>query len=164
MYIDTNLEFSDAQALTATAISANVYDTLSVAAGAGSTGITGAGTTMANLTDLGQATDLYLVVIATSAAAGGDSAKTLTISLESDSTANLATSATVHFSTGAITGAAITAGARLATVKLPHGLYERYLGLRYTVSASFTAFNVDAFLTTDGAGVYRPYGTNFVVV
>jgi hypothetical protein len=163
MYIDTNLEFSDAQAITATAISEDVYDTLSIAAGAGSTGISGNGSGNI-LTDLGQATDLYLVVIANTAAAGGDSAKTLTITLESDSTANLATSATVHFSTGAILGSAITAGARLATVKLPHGQYERYLGLRFTVSAGFTAFNVDAFLTTDGSGVYRPYATNFVVV
>jgi hypothetical protein len=160
MYIDTNLEFSDAQSLTATAISANVYDTLSTTNGAGSVGINGGNVT----TDLGQAADLYLVVIATAAAAGGDSAKTLTITLESDSTANLATSATVHFSTGAITGANITAGARLATVCLPHGVYERYLGLRYTVSANFTAFTVDAFLTTDPAGAYRPYATNFVVV
>jgi hypothetical protein len=162
MYIDTNLEFADAQAITATAISEDVYDTLSIAAGGGSTGITGNGSGNI-LTDLGQATDLYLVVIANTAAAGGDAAKTLTITLESDSVANLATP-TVHFSTGAILGSAITAGARLATVKLPHGQYERYLGLRFTVSAGFTAFNVDAFLTTDGSGVYRPYATNFVVV
>jgi hypothetical protein len=160
MYIDRNLEFSDAQAITATALSTNVYDTLGIAAGAGSVGINGGNVT----TDLGQAADIYLVLIATSAAAGGDSAKTLTVTLESDSTDNLATSATVHFSTGAITGANITAGARLATLKLPHGLYERYLGLRYTVSASFTAFTVDAFLTTDPAGVYRAYKTNFTVV
>jgi hypothetical protein len=160
MYIDKNLEFSDAQSITATAISTNVYDTLAIAAGAGSVGINGGNVT----TDLGQAADIYLVLIATSAAAGGDSAKTLTVTLESDSTANLATSATVHFSTGAITGANITAGARLATLKLPHGLYERYLGVRYTVSASFTAFTVDAFLTTDPAGVYRAYKTNFTVV
>ena len=161
MYIDTNLEFSDAQSLTATAISTNVYDTLSIAAGAGSVGINGGNVT----TDLGQAADcMYLVVIANTAAAGGDAAKTLTIPLESDSTANLATSATVHFSTGAILGSAITAGARLATIRLPHGLYERYMGLRYTVSAGFTAFNIDAFLTTDSAGVYRAYATNFTVI
>ena len=159
-YIDTNLEFSDAQALTATAISEDVYDTQSIAAGAGSVGIAGGDLTY----DLGQAADLYLVVTATTAAAGGDAAKTLTITLESDSAANLATSATVHFSTGAILGSAITAGARLATVRIPHGLYERYLGLRYTVSAGFTSFTVDAYLTTDGTGVYRPYKTNFVVV
>lgn len=161
MYLDKNLEFSDGQSITATAISTDVYDLLSTAAGGGSVGINGGNVTV----DLGQsAPDLYLVVIATTAAAGGDSAKTLTITLESDSTANLATSATVHFSSGAIAGSAITAGARLVTMRLPQGLYERYLGLRYTVSASFTAFTVDAFLTLDPAGAYRAYNTNFTVV
>ncbi len=159
MYIDKNLEFSDAQSVTDDAISTNVIDTLTIAEAAGSTGI------VANTTvDLGQAAEIYLVVIATSAAAGGDAAKTMTITLESDSTANLATSATVHYSTKAFTGAEITAGARLATVRLPHGDYERYLGLRYAASAAFTAFTVDAFLTLDGSGVYRPYKTNFTVV
>jgi hypothetical protein len=161
MYIDTNLEFSDAQAVTATAISTNVYDTLSVAAGAGSTGIGGN-----TLVDLGQAADLYLVVLTQTTCTDSGSDATLTITLESDSTANLATSATVHFSTGAIAFADFaTAGTRLITVKLPHGQYERYLGLRYTVaSGPLTAGAFDAFLTNDGAGVYRPYATNFVVV
>jgi hypothetical protein len=162
MYIDSNLEFSNSQAVTATAISTDVYDTLSIAAGAGSTGINGGGVT----TDLGQATDLYLVVQTAVTCTDSGSDATLTITLESDSTANLATSATVHFSTGAIAFASFaTAGTRLVTVKLPHGLYERYLGVRYTVaSGPLTAGAFDAFLTTDSAGVYRAYGTNFVVV
>lgn len=159
MYIDTNLEFSDAQAVTATALSTNVYDALTIAGGGGSVGINGGTLTV----DLGQAADIYLVVIATAAAAGGDAAKTLTITLESDDNAPLASS-TVHFSTGAILGSAITAGARLVTLRLPHGAYQRYVGLRYTVSASFTSFTIDAFLTTDGNGVYRAGATNFVVI
>jgi hypothetical protein len=162
MYIDTNLEFSDAQAVTSTAISEDVYDTLTIAAGAGSVGINGGNT----LVDLGQAADLYLVVITNTTCTDSGSDATLTITLESDSTANLATSATVHFSTGAIAFASFaTAGTRLVTVKLPHGLYERYLGVRYTVaSGPLTAGAFDAFLTTDGAGVYRAYATNFAVV
>lgn len=161
MYIDTNLEFSDSQAITATAISANVYDTLSIAAGAGSTGIGGN-----ILVDLGQAADLYLVVQTAVTCTDVSSDATLTISLESDSTANLATSATVHFSTAALAFAAFaTAGTRLVCVRLPHGQYERYLGLRYTVAAGpLTAGQFDAFLTTDGAGVYRAYATNFTVI
>jgi hypothetical protein len=159
MYIDTQLEFSDAQALTATAISTNVVDTLTMGAAASATAIG------PNLSlDLGQGNaPVYLVVQAVTAAAGGDSAKTLTISLESDSTANLATSATVHFSSAAILGSAVTAGARLVTLALPHGAYERYLGVRFTVSASFTSFTIDAFLTTDPAGVYRAYKSGFTV-
>ena len=162
MYIDTNLEFSDAQAVTSTAISTNVYDTLSIAAGAGSVGINGGTVT----TDLGQAADLYLVVLTQTTCTDTSSDATLTVTLESDSTANLATSATVHFSTGALAFAAFaTAGTRIATIKLPHGAYERYLGVRYTVaSGPLTAGAFDAFLTTDGAGVYRPYATNFTVI
>ena len=157
MILDTQLEFSDAQSITATALSTNVIDLLASV---------GAGTALTAdaLIDQGVDETLYLVVQALTAAAGGDSAKTLTISLESDSTANLATSATVHFTTTAITGANITAGARLAVIELPRGLYERYLGVRYTVSASFTAFTVDAFLTVNpGAGNIRTYKTAYTV-
>jgi hypothetical protein len=162
MYVDTNLEFSDSQAVTSTAISANVYDTQSIAAGAGSTGLAN-NTTV----DLGQAADDLLLVVQTSVACTDTSSDaTLTITLESDSTANLATAPTVHFSTGAIAFASFaTAGTRLVAVKLPHGAYKRYLGLRYTVaSGPLTAGAFDAFLTMDSAGVYRPYLTNFVVI
>jgi len=125
------------QAITATAISTNVTD-LRQPNGA---------PTLVDNGILGG--DLWLVVQAQTAAAGGDAAKTLTITLESDSTADLATSATVHFSTGAILGSAITAGAVLARVRIPSGNYERYMGLRYTVSAGFTAFAILAYLTPD---------------
>lgn len=166
MYIDTNLEFSDSQAVTATAISANVYDTQSIAAGGGSTGNSG-GYGINSLVDLGQAADEMFLVVQTAVACtdvGSDA--TLTITIESDTVATLAGTPTVHFSTGPLAFAAFsTAGARLVCTTLPHGLYKRYLGLRYTVAAGpLTAGQFDAFLTTDGAGVYRPYVTNFVVV
>lgn len=157
MILDTQLKFSGSiaagnaatrsgQAITATAISTNVVDLRQAATPA-----------LADEALVGG--DMWLVVIALTAAAGGDSAKTLTITLESDSTADLATSATVHYSTAAIAGSAITAGAVLARIKLPSGDYERYLGLRYTVSASFTSFQVLAFLTPDVArNVIYPSG------
>lgn len=160
-YIDKNLEFSDAQAVTSTAISTNVIDTLTIAEAAGSTGI------VENTTqDLGQAGELYLVVITQTAATDTGSDATLTITLESDSTADLATSATVHYSSGAIAFANFaTAGTRLVTLCLPHGLYERYLGVRFTVaSGPLTAGKFDAYLTLDPAGVYRAYKTNFTVI
>lgn len=92
-------------------------------------------------------TDLWLVVICTVAAAGADAAKTLDYILASDSTANLATSPTTHYTGVQRTGAQLTAGAVLARVKIPSGDYERYLGIKYTCSAAFTAFNILAFLT-----------------
>lgn len=161
MYIDTNLEFSDSQAVTSTAISEDVYDVLSIAAGAGSVGING-GTT---LVDLGQSADLYLVVNTAVACTDTSSDATLTITLESDDNVSLSTP-TVHFSTGALAFASFaTAGTRLVTIRLPHGQYQRYIGLRYTVAAGpLTAGAFDAFLTTDGSGVYRAAATNFVVI
>ena len=103
--------------------------------------------------------DLWLVVVALTAAAGGDSAKTLTITLKSDSVATIDSSPTTHYTSDAILGSTITAGATLVRVKLPSGDYERYLGVYYDVSATFTSFTVEAFLTPDVArNVIYPSG------
>jgi len=135
MYLDAKNEFSDAQAVTSTAISTNVIDL-----GATNT-----------LKDIGVGEDVWLVVLTQTAATDSGSDATLAVTLESDSTANLATSATVHYSTGALAFAAFSpAGAVLAAVRLPSGSYERYLGVRYTVaSGPLTAGKFDAFLTKD---------------
>lgn len=134
MLLDTQLKFSDAQALTATAVSTNVVDLRNQA-------------TPLLVDEALTYSDMWLEVHCITAAAGGDAAKTTTITLESDSTADLATSATVHYTSAAITGAAQTAGAVLVRVKLPSGDYERYLGVRYTQSAGFTSHTVTAFIT-----------------
>lgn len=151
MYIDKQAEFSDAQAVTSTAISTNVMDLISNASGKNP------------LRDIGTGQDVYLVVITQDAATDSGSDATLTVSLESDSTENLATSPTVHFTTGALAFAAFSpAGSVLAAVKLPKGDYERYLGVRYTVaSGPLTAGNFDAFLTTD-VDAWRAYAKNYV--
>jgi hypothetical protein len=100
--------------------------------------------------------------VETATAAG---AATLTVSLESDSTENLATSPTVHFSTAALALAAFgTAGAQVAAVKLPAGDYERYLGVCFTVATGpLTAGKFDAFLTKDVQS-YRPYAVGSTIV
>ncbi len=132
--MDKHNEFSDGQAVTATAISTNVIDL-------------GDDSTTQNIGGSG----LYLVVSTRTAATDTSSDATLAVSLESDSTENLATSATVHYSTGAIAFAGYaSAGTVLACVELPFGNYERYVGVRYTVAAGpLTAGNFDAFLTRD---------------
>jgi len=149
MYLDAKNEFSDAQAVTSTAISSNVIDL-----GATNT-----------LKDIGTGQDVYLVVSTQTAATDSGSDATLTVTLESDSTANLATSATVHFSTGALAFAAFSpAGSVLAAVKLPAGNYERYVGVRYTVaSGPLTAGKFDAFLTTD-VQAWRAYADNVTIL
>ena len=154
MYIDKQNEFSDAQAVTATAISTNVIDLYA-----------GTGASAANnvLRDIGAGEDVYLVVLTQTAATDSGSNATLTVTLESDSTANLATSPTVHFSTAALAFAAFSpAGTTLAAVKLPIGSYERYLGVRFTVgSGPLTAGAFDAFLTKDVQS-WRAYAKNYV--
>lgn len=134
--LDKQNEFSDSQAVTVTAISTNVIDTLP--------GIR-AGLTQ----NLGGPEAIYLVIeVDTTFTAGG--AATLTASLESDSTANLATSPTVHFVTAAIPVASLTAKSKVAVVALPFGAFERYLGVRYTVATGpMTAGAISAYLTRD---------------
>lgn len=146
MILDKELEFSDGQAVTSTAISTNVIDL---------------GATDNTLRDIGTGQDVYLVVQTRTAATDTSSDATLTVTLESDSTANLATSATVHFSTGALAFAAFSvAGTAIAVVRLPNALYRRYLGVRYTVaSGPLTAGQFDAFLTKD-IQAFRPYLNN----
>lgn len=124
------------QALTATAISTNVLDLRNAA-------------TPATVDEGLNEPEVWLVVQAQTAAAGGDAAKTVTITLESSSTADLATSPIVHFSSGAILGSAFIIGSTNVRVQLPSGDYKRFVGIRYTVSAGFTAFNLLAFLTLD---------------
>jgi hypothetical protein len=125
------------QGITATAISDNVLDR-------------SGGLTAPTLEDEGLfPSESWLVVQALTAAAGGDAAKTLTITLESDTTANLATAPVVHFATAAITGSAITAGATLVRTPLPSADYKKFIGIRYTVSAGFTSFAVTAYITPD---------------
>lgn len=105
-----------------------------------------------------QGSEVYLVIQVATTFVGATS--TTKFELVSDSTANLATSKTVHFATDAIPVASLVAGYRICAVKLPSGNYERYLGLWETVAtANVTAGAIDAFLTSDPA-LYRPYGDN----
>lgn len=131
MILDERTEFSDAQAVTASAIT-DVIDL-------GST---------PTLRSLQGGEPLYLVIsVDESATAAG--AATVTFSLESDSTADLNTSATVHWSSSAIGKATLVAGYTVAQVALPlTANVERYLGVRYTVATGpLTAGKFSAFLT-----------------
>lgn len=138
MIIDQRNEFSDAAAVTVSAIS-NVIDTGAAAGG------------------LGAIDDLYLVIgVDTAATAAG--AATVTFSLESDSTADLATSPTVHWQSAAIGKATLIAGYQVCAIEIPKGFtHERYLGVRYTVTTGpLTAGKFNAFLTKD-PNVFRAF-------
>ena len=111
-YLDVFAEFCDDSTITATdtnAIIGNVIDL-------GSTGL-----------DLGN-TDIWCV-IKIGEAVTSNSATTHIFTLLSDSTENLATSATTHYTSPSIAKATLVAGYTVAAFKLPAGTYERYLGL-----------------------------------
>ncbi len=127
MYQDKQATYSQDQAVTATAVSTNVYD-----AGVANRGI-------------GDGEALELVVSVTEAAVSGGSS-TVTIALQ-DSADN-SSFADVLVSP-AIPKASITLGAELFKAKLPTGL-RRYTRLNYTVgTADLTAGKFTAFLALD---------------
>ncbi|NCH03924.1 hypothetical protein EHJ06_21620 [Cronobacter malonaticus] len=148
MYVDKQLEFSDGQAVTASAISTNVVDlnpTFNY-----NTGV-----------DIGTGEDVYLVLQVDAAAAAAGAA-TVQITLESSASAGL-TSSTVHFTSPTYQLADLTANKTLTAVKLPSGTYLRYLGVRYTVGTGpLTAGSFSAFITKD-VSMWRAYNRNYVV-
>lgn len=138
MIMDKQLEFSDSQAVTATAISTNVIDM-------------GDDVPTRNIGGFGAAS---LVVQVDTGFAGLTS---ITVELVSDSVAALS-SPTVHASTGAIAVANLTPGT-IAVMPLPVGDYERYVGLRYTVAGTGSAGAISAFITNQPQ-VWRAVSAN----
>ena len=135
MILDERTEFADALAVTSTAIT-DVIDL-------------GATPTLRNL---GGGKDNLWLVIGVDTAATAAGAATVAFSLESDSTSDLATSATVHWQGPAIGKATLVAGYVAAVVPIPSGQYERYLGVRATVATGpLTAGKFNAFLTNDAS-------------
>lgn len=138
MLIDSQSIFSEAQAVTSTAISTNVID-LNPNASSNTT------------KDISIQDEIYLVVSTNTTCTDTGSDATLAVTLESDTAAGLSSSPTVHYTTGTLAFAAYaTAGTTLVAVQLPRGTYKRYLGVRYTVaSGPLTAGAFDAYLTNE---------------
>lgn len=122
-----------AQAITATALSTNVLDLRNSGSPA--------------LVDEGlSGPEMWLVI---QCIAAFNNLTSLTITLESDSTSNIATAPTVHCSK-TILLAGLTAGANLIRMQLPSDDYKRYLAVRYTVTGTApTTGSVVSFLALD---------------
>ena len=134
MILDKLLEMSSGQALTASALSDYSVNLSAL------------------LRDVGKGTPLYAVVVIDTACAAADEAKTVTFSVVSDSTANLATSAVTQLATRAYTGAALTAGREPIVIPLPPISLEstdQYFGMYYTLSTTFTSFTLSAYIATE---------------
>lgn len=80
---------------------------------------------------------LYLVLQTSDAFNGNSGAfTTMTVSLVSDSTADLNTSRTTHLSSSTFPVASLTANKVLAVLPVPPGDYERYIGLRLATTGT----------------------------
>lgn len=135
MIIDQQNLFSDAQAITASANSTNVIDTLPV---------TGPNTK----SGIGDGEDLSLFAQVGSVAFA--TLTSLNVQLVSADDAALTTNVIAHFDSGAIPVASLTAKARLVAVDLPYGKYRRYVGLKYVVTGTnASAGSITAGLVKD---------------
>jgi hypothetical protein len=128
MYIDTELELADSQAVTASAASTNIIDF-----------------THGAPADVGVGDHLYLVVqVDTAATAGG--AATVTFALQTDDNSSFS-SATALWTSATIAKATLVAGYKVVSMAIPEGV-EQYLRLYYTVATGpLTAGAFSAFLT-----------------
>lgn len=141
MIRDRQNTFSNEQAVTADAISTNVIDLGPLG------GLPSANT----IRDIGAGEPLYLHILVTTVIDSAGEGATLVATLESDSTADLATSATVHWTSATIAEADLAAGYWVAKgVPLPSGAYERYLGVRYVSGTEdFTSGKIDAWISNN---------------
>ena len=158
-YVDQQIEFSDSQAVTATAISTNVYDLFTMSTGASATDLSP--NTRINV---GSGEDIYLVVNTAVTATDTSSDATLIVTFETADNEALSTNAQVVATSGTLAFAAFaTAGTNLLKIKLPSFAYRRYIGIRYTVaSGPLTAGAFDAFIST-GVDDQRIYKSGFTV-
>jgi hypothetical protein len=146
MFIDTKELLSDAQVLTATAISTNVYDQLP-SGGAINSGDTG-GPTANTTVNIGAGKAIYLYIWVHTVLDSSGEAATLTATVESSADTSNGTP-TVHWTSGSIAEATLATGYWVAKgVPLPPGTYKRYICINYTVGTeNFTTGKVSAWLS-----------------
>jgi hypothetical protein len=141
MILDKQLEFSNAQAVTATAASTNYIDFSAVR-------------------DMGVGQDLYVVVVCTTAMTDGSSDSTLAVALEGDST----TTFTPDYTRTLFTFAALSPVGTVKYAKLgPGDLNLRYAQLSYTpANGNLTTGSFSAYLVQD-IQQYTSYADNLVI-
>ncbi len=128
MMLDNQTNLSDAQALTATALSTDVYDLGE------------------NLGNLGAGEPIEFLVGVQTGFTGGTSVQATIVVADN---AALTSNPVVIFSGPVVTVANATAGTRLAAGKVPLHTKKRYIGFNYVVVGTPTAGAVDGFLNLD---------------
>lgn len=144
MILDGQLQFSDAQAVTATAGSTNQVDL--------------GPTYQDQNVDLGTGEELYVVASLASALVGAGATVTVTVQTDSDSAFG---SPTTVQTIG--TFAALSAAGTKLQAKLQPGLLEKYIRLVYTVAGgTLTGGSIDAHLVKN-IDSYRNYKNAYIV-
>lgn len=113
--------------------------------------------------DIGQGTDLYMVVTVITAFAGGTSVDFI---VKGSTDATIVTGDTTLGSSGAILTASLTAGAQFAIRinSVIGSLGLRYLGGFYDVTGTFTAGAVTVDIVTDIQDGKKFYASGFTIV
>lgn len=146
MFVDAQLEFSDAQVITASAASMNIIDF-------------NPAFDYNTVIDAGAGEPTFLVVIP-SVTFAAEGAATLAVELRSYAKEDQSDTPTIIFSSTTKAPDTLIAGKPAVVVMLPSADYKRYLSLYYTVTnGPFTAGAVDAFITKD-AQTWRSYANN----
>ena len=133
MIIDSQLEFSDSQAVTATAISTNVIDTGSAA-------------------DLGVGTPLWVVVQVDVALDAAQSDETYVVTLETDDNVSLSSAETL--ATKTLTRADPAGTTHVFSVPQSN---QRYIGIRYTHGGTSPTGTYSAWLTNQEPTKWTAY-------
>ena len=145
MITDKLLRLSDAQAILGTDLAAtDVVDLLTAR-------------------DIGEGTDLYMVVTVITAFAGGTS---IDFIVKGSTDATIVTGDTTLGSSGAIPLASLTAGAQFAVRINPQigSLGLRYLGAFYDVTGTMSAGTVTTDIVTDIQDGKKFYASGFTVL
>ena len=133
MISDKNLHLSDAQALTATAVSTDHMN-------------------LGSDIDIGPGSPLWLVV--QSGAAPGGTSPTITISIETDDNSSFSSATTIYTHT-TIAGANFALGKRVV-IPMPFE-NEQYMRVRYTLGGTSPTFTVSAHLTAHEPPNWKAY-------
>lgn len=139
MILNKNLTFSEAQAITATAISTNVlqFPALKIAPYEAA----------AIARNLGAGNEIPLLI---QVVQSFNTLTSLTITLETADNAALSTNAVVLATSGAIPLASLVAGFRPNFRHMPEGTVKEFLGLRFTVAGTApTLGQITAALATE---------------
>lgn len=134
MYIDSLLEFSRSQVLTATAPSTNAID-------------------LGSDRDIGPGRSLWVVVCVGVAADATTGDETYAVALQTDD--NSAFSSPTTIASVAPAAAALGAGQRVV-IGMPFA-NERYLRLNYTLGGTTPSVTLSAFLTDQDPASWQPY-------